>query len=139
MLSFVGLELEGKLPHQADIEQWKKAKEQIAHVFATKTQAEWCKIFKDLDACVEPILTIEEASSHPHNKERNMFTYSNGAYEPNPAPKLSRTPGVCQPKPRPSIGDHTVEVLQEAGYTQTEIHKLLTDGVVECPNVKSSL
>ena len=137
--SSVGLELEGRLPHQTDLDQWEKAKEQIASVFSTKTQSEWCEIFKDLDACVEPVLTTNEAPTHPHNKERNTFAFNDGAYEPNPAPKLSRTPGNCQPKPQPSIGEHTVEVLQETGYSQSEIQELMGDGVVDCPNMKSSL
>ena len=139
LCSSVGLELEEKLPHQLDIDQWEKAKGQIASVFSTKTQSEWCGIFKDLDACVEPVLTTDEAPTHPHNKERNMFAFNDGAYEPTPAPKLSRTPGNCQPRPQPSIGEHTVEVLHETGYTQSEIQELMSDDIVSCPNMKSSL
>ena len=85
--------MEGKPPDQADLDQWPKAKEQIAGVFSTKTQSEWCEIFKDLDACVEPVLTADEASVHSLNKERKTFALNEGVYKPTPAPKLSRTPG----------------------------------------------
>ena len=135
----VGLGLEGKLPHQADLYQWPKAKEQISSIFLTKTQSDWCKIFKDLDACVEPVLSIDEAPLHHHNQERNAFAFNNGAYEPNPAPKLLRTPGSQQPKPLPQMREHTVEILQESGYSQNEITELVNEGIVECPNMKSSL
>jgi len=64
---------------------------------------------------------------------------SDGAYEPSPAPKLSRTPGHCKLKTQPEVGEHSLEVLKEAGYTQTEIQELLNDGVVDHPNLKSSL
>ncbi|HET8849378.1 MAG TPA: CaiB/BaiF CoA-transferase family protein [Marinobacter sp.] len=37
-----------------------------------KTLAEWQGIFKDVDACVEPVLTIEEAAEHPQIKARGM-------------------------------------------------------------------
>lgn len=37
-----------------------------------KTLAEWQDIFKDVDACVEPVLTIEEAAEHPQIKARGM-------------------------------------------------------------------
>ena len=61
-------------------------KERFRKVFATKTQEEWTEIFKgpklvpsysdafvmrcsvDSDTCVEPVLTIKEAASHPHNR-----------------------------------------------------------------------
>ena len=131
--------MEGKLPDQADLDQWPKAKEQIAGVFSTKSQSEWCEIFKDLDACVEPVLTTDEAPAHPLNKERNTFALNQGVYEPTPAPKLSRTPGNCTPRPQPNIGEHTFEVLEEAGYSDREIKQLIRDDVVDCPNIKSSL
>lgn len=134
-----GLDLEGKLPHQADLYQWPKAKEEIASIFSTKTQSDWCKIFENLDACVEPVLTTDEAPLHPHNQERNAFSFSHGAYEPTPAPKLSRTPADCLPKPLPGTGEHTVEILQHTGYSQSDIQELIDEGVVECPNMKSSL
>ena len=135
----LGLQLEGKLPHQMDIDEWPKAKEQVARAFSTKTQSEWCDTFKDLDACVEPVLSTDEAPIHPHNEERKTFVLNDGAYEPTPAPKLSRTPGNCTPKPQPAIGEHTLQVLEEAGYSPTEIQQLINDGVIECSNMKSSL
>ncbi|KAL9987370.1 hypothetical protein ACROYT_G001664 [Oculina patagonica] len=134
-----GLQLEGKLPSQLDVEQWPKAKEEIARVFAIKTQSEWSETFKDLDACVTPVLTTDEAPRHTHNEERKAFILNDGTYEPSPAPKLSRTPGSCKSKAQPEVGEHSIEVLQEIGYTQTEIQELIKDGVVDHPTPKSSL
>lgn len=131
--------MKGKLPDQFDVQQWPKAKEEIARVFSKKTQSEWCETFKDLDACVTPVLTTDEAPHYPHNDERRTFILSDGAYEPSPAPKLSRTPGYCESKAQPDVGEHSIEVLKEAGYTQTEIIKLTNDGVVDHPTPKSSL
>lgn len=135
----LGLQLEGKLPSPFDIDQWPKAKDEITKVFLTKSQSEWCEIFKDLDACVTPVLTTDEAPRHPHNEERKTFIWNEGANEPSPAPKLSRTPGHRECKPQPNIGEHSVEVLKEIGYTQTEIQQLISDGVVDHPDMKSSL
>ena len=136
---FSGLQLEGQLSHQMDMDQWPKMKEQLAKAFASRTQAEWCETFEDLDACVEPVLTVDEAVIHPHNKDRETFVLNEGLYEPTPAPKLSRTPGNCERTPSISIGQHTKEILLEVGYSQAEIQELLKDGVVDCPNIKSSL
>ena len=88
---------------------------------------------------IEPVLTIDEASVHSLNKERKTFALNEGVYEPTPAPKLSRTPGNCTPRPQPNIGEQTFEVLEEAGYSDREIKQLIRDGVVDCPNIKSSL
>ena len=33
---------------------------------------EWQEVFADVDACVEPVLTIEEAAGHPQLKARGM-------------------------------------------------------------------
>lgn len=122
-----------------DVKQWPKAKEEIARVFSKRTQSEWCETFEDLDACVTPVLTADEAPCHPHNDERKTFILSDGTYEPSPAPKLSRTPGYCKSMTQPEVGEHSLEVLKEAGYTQTEIQKLINDGVVDHLNLKSSL
>lgn len=136
---FSGLQLEEQLLHQMDMDQWPKMKEQLAKTFASRTQAEWCETFKDLDACVEPVLTVDEAVIHPHNKDRGTFVLSEGLYEPTPAPKLSRTPGNCEQTSSIHSGQHTKEILLEAGYSEAEIQELLKEGVVYCPNMKSSL
>ena len=52
-------------------------KEALEQKFKTKTQEEWVKIFKDLDACVSPVLTLDEAPFHPHNIENNSFIKTN--------------------------------------------------------------
>ena len=82
---------------------------------------------------------MDEAPYEPHNEERKTFIWSDGAYEPTPAPKLSRTPGCCESKPQPKIGEHSMEVLQEIGYTRTEIQQLISEGVVDYIDMKSSL
>lgn len=48
-------------------------KAKLAKVFRTKTRDEWGKIFDGSDACVTPILELEEAPEHAHNKERHSF------------------------------------------------------------------
>merc|ERR1719502_1630443 len=84
------------LPHQNDRSAWPWMKARFASIFATKTRDEWGDIFYGTDACCVPILTHAEAAVHPHNVARGSFSPTPGQpgkYEPNPAPKLSRTPG----------------------------------------------
>jgi crotonobetainyl-CoA:carnitine CoA-transferase CaiB-like acyl-CoA transferase len=47
-------------------------REALKAAFAQKTLAQWQNLFADLDACVEPVLTITEAADHPQIKARNM-------------------------------------------------------------------
>ncbi|XP_048734819.2 alpha-methylacyl-CoA racemase-like isoform X2 [Ostrea edulis] len=108
-----------------------KMKQKIAQVFATKTRAEWTEIFKDMDACCTPILDPQEAALHPHNAINKSFLRSaDGKFEPGPAPKLSRTPGVDRVLTAPRQGQHTVEILKEIGYSGEAAQKLIDSEVV---------
>lgn len=53
-------------------EHQQQLKAAIGEKIATKTLAEWEDMFADQDACVEPVLTIEEAAEHPQLKARDM-------------------------------------------------------------------
>ena len=99
------------------------------------------QIFDGKDACVTPILTLNEAPHHPHNAERGSFIRSSsGHYEPRPAPLLSRTPGtVVDGAVNPKVGQHTLEVLTELGYAKHEIDKLLNSNVAEQCREKANL
>ena len=48
-------------------------KEKLAQIFKEKTRDEWGQIFDGTDACVTPILELDEAPEHPHNKARKAF------------------------------------------------------------------
>lgn len=119
---------------------WPELRRLFTERFASKTQAEWSKIFDGTDACVTPVLSFEQVSSHPHNRERASFIKdSRGDESPRPAPVLSRTPAEPCLTPDPVIGEHTVEVLEEYGFTSAEIDQMQAAGVVECNAVKAKL
>ncbi|NWN92243.1 CoA transferase [Marinobacter adhaerens] len=44
----------------------------IKEKIAARTFVEWQEIFAEVDACVEPVLTIEEAAEHPQLQARGM-------------------------------------------------------------------
>lgn len=59
-------------------------KEVVKNVFLTKTFKEWEVIFTEIEACVEPVLTLAEACEHPHMVERGMIVNVpnlNGGYQ----------------------------------------------------------
>lgn len=49
-----------------------KLKTALQEAIAEKTLAQWQSIFSEQDACVEPVLTLSEASEHPHIQARHM-------------------------------------------------------------------
>ena len=54
-------------------EHQQELKAAIKQKIAERSLAEWREVFADVDACVEPVLTIEEAAEHPQLKARGMI------------------------------------------------------------------
>ncbi|MBN3301097.1 AMACR racemase, partial [Amia calva] len=129
-----------ELPLQMSFSDWPELKRIFTKTFATKTRAQWCQIFDGTDACVTPVLSLDEVSSHPHNKERGSFIKDGqGEVSPRPAPLLSRTPASPSLSRDPFIGEHTRDVLAEYGYSTGQIDSLLSAGIIECSKTKSRL
>ncbi|XP_017348929.1 alpha-methylacyl-CoA racemase [Ictalurus punctatus] len=128
------------LPAQMSISDWPELRRTFTQVFAQKTQAEWSRIFDGTDACVTPVLPLDEAGSHPHNRERGSFLKdAQGEVSPRPAPVLSRTPARPCLSRDPVVGEHTRSVLGEYGFDPDHIEQLLSAGVVECNEAKARL
>lgn len=125
----LGLAGDPLFEQQFDPARWPEQTKRFAAVFATKTRDEWCAHFDSVDACVAPVLNLEEAKKHPHNVERAMFTEVAGVPQPSPAPRFSETPAGIRRVP-PAGGENGNELLAEAGFTPPEIGKLREDGVV---------
>lgn len=112
-------------------DNFEENRRKITEIFKTKTQKEWCTIFDGTDACVTPMLDMKNVTSHIHNKQRQTFTTEGDDIIPNPAPRLSRTPGisvgVCR---NPQPGEDTVQILTELKFQSNEIDDLLSNGFV---------
>ena len=75
-------------------------------------------------------LHMSEAAAHPHNVERQTFLDVDGAVQPAPAPRFSRTsPELTQPPAH--AGQHTREVLSAWGVSDDRIATLLDSGAVK--------
>ncbi|MBF2754981.1 MAG: CoA transferase [Gammaproteobacteria bacterium AqS3] len=108
---------------QMDREAWPELKVKLAEVIARKSRDEWCELMEGSDVCFAPVLNMAEAPKHPHNVARGSFIEVEGAVQPAPAPRFSRT--ECDaPAPSAIIGEHTDEVLGEFGFGADEIEAL---------------
>jgi alpha-methylacyl-CoA racemase len=112
LLKGLGLS-EQELPAQMDRSKWSETKGLFASLFKAKTRDEWTAIFEDSDACVTPVLSPSEAATHPYNAERDVFR-ADGALQPQPAPRFSKTPGSIGIAPH-SAGSGTREGLVSWG------------------------
>jgi alpha-methylacyl-CoA racemase len=129
LLEKSGLGEQPDLPPQMDRDQWPAMKERIAAIFASKTRDEWCQLMEHSDVCFAPVLSMDEATRHPHNVERGTFVEAHGLTQAAPAPRFSRTePTIDRPAPHP--GQHTDEVLADAGLDPDDIEKLRQTGAV---------
>lgn len=94
--------------HQ-DSSQWGAMTERVAQIIRGRTLAEWTDTFADKDACVSPVLTVDEAMADDHNVARSAFISVDGVPQPAPAPKFDRSPAP-PPRPWPVPGQHSVEI-----------------------------
>jgi alpha-methylacyl-CoA racemase len=115
-----GVGREDLVAHQFD-PPGSPAHAEVEAVVARRTRAEWDAFAAEHDCCVEPVLELEEALEGEQVLARGMVTGLDqpGAAEPvrlvGPPVRLSRTPADPNRRPAPELGEHTEEVLREAG------------------------
>jgi alpha-methylacyl-CoA racemase len=117
LLSVLGLDEDAS--RQYDAATWPVARERIATVFRTRTQAEWTERFSGTDACVSPVVSLTEAAKSPQVLARGSVFTQAGQIRPAPAPRFSGfDPAPTGPPPRP--GEHTREILSDWGVPEAE-------------------
>jgi len=114
---------------QMSRDDWPEKKKAVKDIILTKTREEWCRIMEGTDVCFAPVLNMEEAPNHPHNKARHTFIELEGVTQPAPAPRFSRTQPEVQSSPS-LVGEHTDEILQSLNLSAEEIKDLKTSGSV---------
>ena len=117
-------------PKQMDRAGWAEMKSKIGDAIKGKTRSEWEELMEGTDVCFAPVLSMDEAYEHPHNKQRNTFIEIAGVMQPAPAPRFSRTPASVS-SPPPHAGQHTEEVLAGLGLTKDEILMLREQNIIK--------
>lgn len=114
---------------QHDVARWPALGARLSEVFARHDRDHWERVFAGSEACVTPVLGLEEVATHPHHVARATFVDVSGLAWPSPAPapRLSRTAAAVRTGPV-RAGAHTRELLIELGLAHGRIEVLLGPG-----------
>ena len=113
---------------QWDRARWPELKVRLAAHLATRSRDAWCALLEGTDACVAPVLDMDEAPEHPHNRARGTFIEVGGVVQPAPAPRFSRSTPA---KPRPPLTGATGEdVLADWGFSPDALDELRKAGAI---------
>ena len=112
----------------------KELYDEMEAALAPRTSAEWLTLLTQADIPAAPVHTMESLLADPHLNDVDFFQVEEHPTEGKlramrTAMRFSASPAMNR-RPTPHIGEHTVEVLREAGLSSAEIDKLLADGVV---------
>ena len=113
---------------QHDRRLWPEMRVAMAAAVKRKSRAAWCAALEGSDACFAPVLSFAEAPQHHHAQARAAFVTVGGVQQPAAAPRFSRSL-PAPPRPAPTPGQHTHELLLEAGLSAAAASTLLSTGV----------
>lgn len=113
----------------------------LAGSLGKKTTDEWLRRLADEGVPAGPIASIGEMLEHPQTLARSMVVetehpLAGRVRSLGSAVKMSASaaPG---PRPAPLLGQHTREVLREAGLPEDEVDDLVTSGVLLSPDPRT--
>jgi len=104
-------------------------KKRVATIFAARTQREWTEVFDRVDCCVSPVLTIDEALANEQLRARGMIRDRDGSTQLAFPVRFSGFEFAIE-RDAPERGEHSDEILREAGYADAEIDALRRGGVI---------
>ncbi|MFX1317208.1 MAG: CaiB/BaiF CoA transferase family protein [Promethearchaeota archaeon] len=123
-----------KLKQTAQGKEKERVFKELQKEFRKRTQKEWIEIFKNLDACVMPVKSFEEACEDPQIKARNMVIEIDhpkfGKIKNVASPiKYSRTPLKIK-NLAPKVGQDTKEILKKLNYNDENISNFKKKGII---------
>ncbi len=106
----------------------------MAEVLGTRTTEEWLEALDREDVPCGPVLTRDHLHEHPQVRANGILVEDDHPRvgrirQPRPAERFDETPSRIS-RPAPELGQHTDEVLREAGFAVDEIASLRGTGTL---------
>lgn len=121
LLDLVGLK-DVLLPDQYDSQNWGLLHDKFAEVFRLRTKDEWCQILEGTECCFAPVLSMDEAPEHAHNRHREIFLDVDGVLNPAPVPRFSKIPSALR---KATSSANTVAVFRDWQIPASVVDNLL--------------
>ena len=115
--------------HLAAGDEGARVRAELDAVFGARTLAEWVERFEGADACVTPVATLDEALADPQFAARGMVVADEAGARSYAPPWALSEHAFRVRRAAPAQGEHTIEVLREAGLGGGEIEAMLANGV----------
>ncbi len=125
-------------PRFGDPTNWKDSdqdlRDALAEEFAKRTRDEWVKVLREADVPGGPVLDLPEVVEDEQVRAQGLFVeYPHpvrGTVRGIGFPSQLRATPANRWSAAPAIGEHTEEILGEAGYADAAIRALLDAGAV---------
>ncbi|HLF26179.1 MAG TPA: CaiB/BaiF CoA-transferase family protein [Anaerolineae bacterium] len=108
---------------------------EVAALFRGRTRDEWLAHFREVDACVEAVNTLDELLHHPQVQQRGLVAEAAGPGAQIGSP--FRFGGESRAARAPNLGEHTTELLNRVGLSDAEIQELETARVVKLQTLRA--
>jgi len=124
--------LQARTEHSREVYAWLDA------TFRTRTTGQWLALLGEADVPAGPLHTLESLLEDTHLKAVGFFQRLEHPTEGTlvtlrPPSRWSHTPPEVRRAP-PRLGEHSSELLAEAGYSGAEIAELVASGVTLAPS-----
>ena len=107
----------------------------IDATLSAKTRDEWGAVFDEHGVIWGPVLGLHEVVDDPHADAIGLFPELQhpelGPYRTVNAPMRFQPADVRPRGPAPTVGEHTEQILREAGLSQPEMQALFDNGIVK--------
>jgi formyl-CoA transferase len=112
----------------------KKVREEVAGLFKTKSREEWVELAEVHDVCLSSVQEMEDLERDPQLRARHMIIeteHENGLKLKGVGIPIKFSESKPDhPEPAPVVGQDSIEILKEAGYSEEKIMRLIQEGIV---------
>jgi len=108
---------------------------ELARIFEERSTAQWMALLESADVPVMPMHDLQSVLADPHLAATRFFSMvehpSEGTLRTMRMPMSWSDSTPDAPRPAPRHGEHSAEVLREAGFGAAEIEALVAAGAVQ--------